>query len=162
LRIEFLLDEASFKPHHATFIKNLELLGIEAEIRLIDAVQYRARVEAFDFEITTERMSMSSTPGDGLRPYFSSQAAATKGSYNLAGIASPVIDALIERVIAAETRSDLKNACRSGTAALIRLPIGTSSLIPTSRRNMRRASARLITGGTTRPRPRNSSRRSSR
>ena len=32
-----------------------------------------------------------------MRPYFSSQAAATKGSHNLAGIADPVIDALIEQ-----------------------------------------------------------------
>ena len=51
--IEFLLDEPSFQPHHATFIKNLGQLGIEASIRLIDAVQYRARVEAFDFDMTT-------------------------------------------------------------------------------------------------------------
>ena len=47
--IEFLLDEPSFQPHHATFIKNLGQLGIDASIRLIDAVQYRARVEAFRF-----------------------------------------------------------------------------------------------------------------
>ncbi len=108
--IEFLLDEPSFQPHHATFIKNLGQLGIEAGIRLIDAVQYRARVEAFDFDITTERLSMSATPGDSLRPYFSSQAAATKGSYNLAGVSSPAIDALIEKAIGAETRagSDLR------------------------------------------------------
>jgi microcin C transport system substrate-binding protein len=111
--IEFLLDEVSFQPHHATFIKNLGQLGIEAAIRLIDAVQYRARVESFDFDITTNRLSMSATPGDSLRPYFSSQAAATKGSYNLAGVASPAIDALIERAIGAETRSDLTNACRA-------------------------------------------------
>jgi microcin C transport system substrate-binding protein len=56
---------------------------------------------------------MSATPGDSLRPYFSSQAAATKGSYNLAGVANPAIDALIERAIAAETRADLTNACRA-------------------------------------------------
>ena len=80
LTIEFLLDEPSFQPHHATFIKNLAVLGIEANIRLVDAVQYRARVEDFDFDITTERLSMTATPGDSLRPYFSSQAAATKGS----------------------------------------------------------------------------------
>ena len=48
-KIEFLLDEPSFQPHHATFIKNLGQLGIEANIRLIDAVQYRARVEDFRF-----------------------------------------------------------------------------------------------------------------
>ena len=87
-KIEFLLDEQSFQPHHATFIKNLGQLGIDASIRLIDAVQYRARVESFDFDITTMRLSMSPTPGDSLRPYFTSHAAATKGSYNLAGVAS--------------------------------------------------------------------------
>jgi microcin C transport system substrate-binding protein len=113
LTIEFLLDEPSFQPHHATFIKNLQLLGIDASIRQIDAVQYRARVEAFDFDVTTERLSMSATPGDSLRPYFSSQAAATKGSYNLAGVASPAIDALIDKAIAAETRADLTIACRA-------------------------------------------------
>ena len=111
--IEFLLDEPSFQPHHATFIKNLGQLGIEAGIRLIDAVQYRAREEAFDFEMTVQRMSMSATPGDSLRPYFASKEAATKGSYNLAGVASPAIDALIEKAIGAETRADLTFACRA-------------------------------------------------
>ena len=113
LKIEFLIDEPTFQPHHATFIKNLALVGIEAEIRLIDAVQYRARVESFDFDVTTQRMNFSPTPGDSLRPYFSSQAAATKGSYNLSGVASPAIDALIEKAIAAETRKDLTIACRA-------------------------------------------------
>ncbi len=56
---------------------------------------------------------MSATPGDGMRPFFSSQAAATKGSYNLAGIASPAIDALIEKIIGADNRADLTTACRA-------------------------------------------------
>jgi len=111
--VEFLIDEPSFQPHHATFIKNLGQLGIEAGIRLIDAVQFRARVEDFDFDITVERLSMSPTPGDSLRPYFSSQAAATKGSYNYAGVANPAIDALVEKAIGAETRTDLTTACRA-------------------------------------------------
>jgi microcin C transport system substrate-binding protein len=111
--VEFLLDEPSFQPHHATFIKNLGQLGIDASIRLIDAVQFRARVEDFDFDVTVERLSMSATPGDSLRPYFTSQAAATKGSYNLAGVASPAIDALVEKAMSAETRVDLTNACRA-------------------------------------------------
>jgi microcin C transport system substrate-binding protein len=113
LSVEFLLDEPTFQPHHATFIKNLALLGIEANMRLIDAVQYRARVEDFDFDITTERLSLSATPGDSLRPYFSSQAAATKGSYNLAGIANPAVDALVEKAIGAQSRADLTTACRA-------------------------------------------------
>ncbi len=112
-KIEFLVDEPSLQPHHAPYIKNLGTLGIEATLRVVDAVQYRARVEDFDFDMTIERFSMSATPGDGMRPFFSSQAAATKGSYNLAGIASPVIDALIERILGANTRADLTIACRA-------------------------------------------------
>ncbi|WP_298106260.1 extracellular solute-binding protein [Bradyrhizobium sp.] len=112
-RIEFLVDEPSLEPHHAPYIKNLATLGIEASLRLVDPVQYRARVEDFDFDMTIERFSMSATPGDGMRPFFTSQAAKTKGSYNLAGIADPVIDALIEKILAADNRADLTVACRA-------------------------------------------------
>ena len=112
-KIEFLHDEPSFEPHHAPYIKNLGTLGIEATLRIVDAVQYHARTEDFDFDIVVERFSMSATPGDAMRPFFSSQAAATKGSYNLAGIADPVIDALIETIIDADNRVDLTTACRA-------------------------------------------------
>jgi len=113
LKIEFLIDEPSLQPHHAPYVKNLAALGIEATVRLVDPVQYRARVEDFDFDLTIERFSMSATPGDGMRPFFSSQAAKTKGSYNLAGIDNPVIDALIEKILGADNRVDLTTACRA-------------------------------------------------
>jgi microcin C transport system substrate-binding protein len=111
--IEFLNDEPSFQPHHLPYIKNLATLGIEATLRIVDPVQYHARVDGFDFDIAIERFSFSSTPGDGLRTYFSAQAAATKGTQNLAGIADPVVDALIEQIIAAPTRVALTTACRA-------------------------------------------------
>jgi microcin C transport system substrate-binding protein len=109
--IEFLIDEKSFEPHHMPFVKNLGTLGIEASVRVVDPVQFRKRVDDFDFDLTIQRFAFSSTPGDSLRSYFSSQAAALKGSQNLAGIADPVIDALIERIIAAEDRPALVTAC---------------------------------------------------
>jgi microcin C transport system substrate-binding protein len=112
-RIEFLQDDPSLQPHHGPYIKNLGTLGIEATMRVVDPVQYRARLNEFDFDITIERFSMSATPGDAMRPFFSSQAAATKGSYNLAGIANPAIDALIEKIIAANSRIELTIACRA-------------------------------------------------
>jgi ABC-type oligopeptide transport system substrate-binding subunit len=34
---------------------------------MVDPVQYRARVEDFDFDMTIDRFSMSATPGDSLR-----------------------------------------------------------------------------------------------
>jgi microcin C transport system substrate-binding protein len=112
-RIEFLQDDPSLQPHHGPYIKNLGTLGIEATMRVVDPVQYRARLNEFDFDITIERFSMSATPGDAMRPFFSSQAAATKGSYNLAGIANPAIDALIEKILAANSRIELTVACRA-------------------------------------------------
>jgi microcin C transport system substrate-binding protein len=112
IEIEFLIDEPTFKPHHLTYINNLKVLGFEAGLRIVDPVQYRARIDAFDFDITVERFSFSSTPGDSLRTYFTSQAAATKGSQNLAGIADPVVDALVDIIIAAKSREGLVIACR--------------------------------------------------
>ena len=111
--VEFLLDEPSFQPHHMPLIKNLELLGIAATLRMVDPVQYRKRVDDFDFDITTTRFAFSTAPGDSLRSYFSAQSARIPGSNNLGGIADPVIDALIEKIIAAQTRSELVFACRA-------------------------------------------------
>jgi microcin C transport system substrate-binding protein len=111
--IEFLFDEPSFQPHHMPFIKNLGMLGIDAAPRIVDPVQYRKRVDEFDFDITMQRFNFSTTPGDSLRNYFSSQSASVKGSFNLAGITDPAVDALVENVIAAETRTALTTACRA-------------------------------------------------
>jgi len=112
--IEFLVDEQTFTPHHLPYIRNLGTLGIAASLRVVDPVQYRARVDGFDFDVTVERFSFPSTPGDSLRNYFSSRAAATRGSQNLAGIADPAVDALIDIIIiGAKTRDELTTACRA-------------------------------------------------
>jgi len=113
LSVEFLSDEPSFQPHHMPYIKNLHTLGIDASLRLVDSVQEQQRMKDFDFDIVIQRFGFSSTPGDSLRSYFSSKAADIKGSQNLSGMASPAIDALIERVIAAQSRPELTVACRA-------------------------------------------------
>jgi microcin C transport system substrate-binding protein len=113
ITVEFLIDEPAFEPHHMPYIKNLAILGITATLRSVDPVQYQRRRDAFDFDITVERFGFSTTPGDELRAYFGSSSAAIEGSNNLAGIADPVVDALIEAVIAADSRPALVNACRA-------------------------------------------------
>jgi microcin C transport system substrate-binding protein len=112
-RVEFLLDEPSFQPHHMPYIKNLGTLGIEATLRLVDPVQFRARRDDFDFDLIIERFGFSTIPGDSLRTFFSMRAATTKGSNNLAGISDPVIDALMDQVIAADSRPKLVFAARA-------------------------------------------------
>ena len=113
ITIEFLIDDQTFQPHHMALIRNLGTLGIDATLRLVDPVQYNARQDDREFDVIVQRMNFSTTPGESLRTYFSSQAAASKGSYNLAGIADPAVDAFIEMVIGAKTRNELVIACRA-------------------------------------------------
>jgi microcin C transport system substrate-binding protein len=113
ITIEFLIDEPDARPHHLPFIKNLGTLGIDATLRIVDPVQYGARLDGFDYDIVIDRFQVSSTPGDNLRSYFTSQSAATKGARNFAGIADPVIDALVEQIGAAPTRPELITACKA-------------------------------------------------
>jgi microcin C transport system substrate-binding protein len=113
IQIEFLIEEPSFQPHHMPYIKNLGTIGVEATLRIVDPVQMRARVDDFDFDVTIQRFSFSATPGESLRTYFTSQAAAIKGSQNLSGIADPVVDALVERIVEAKSRPQLTTACRA-------------------------------------------------
>lgn len=113
IQVEFLLDEPSFQAHHMPFIKNLATVGIEANLRLVDPVQFRRRVDDFDFDLTIQRFSFSTTPGESMRTYLTSQAAAIKGTQNLSGIADPVVDELVERIVDAKTRPELVIACRA-------------------------------------------------
>jgi microcin C transport system substrate-binding protein len=113
ITIEFLGDEPSFERHHAGYIKNLTTLGIEARLRFVDSVQYRSRIDDFDFDMTVNNFGFSATPGESLRSYFGSRAAQTKGSQNIGGISDPVVDALIEKAIGANDRPSLTFICRA-------------------------------------------------
>ena len=108
--VEFLLDNPVSTRHHISFIKNLGILGIDANLRIVDPVQYRKRVDDSDFDIVVQRFGFSNTPGDSLRTFFTSHAASMRGSQNIGGIADPVIDALVDRVISADSRAALVSA----------------------------------------------------
>ncbi|KQO66757.1 extracellular solute-binding protein [Methylobacterium sp. Leaf89] len=113
LEIEFLDNDPVFQPVTQPFIRNLGLIGIRASIRLVDPSQYQARVKDFDFDLTARRFASGLTPGPELREAYGSRAAGTPGSSNLAGIANPAIDALIERVTEATSRTDMIHAARA-------------------------------------------------
>ena len=113
IAIEFLIDQPAAQPVHMPYIKNLATLGIDATVRVVDPVQFRARVDEFDFDITVQRFGFSTIPGALLRSYFSSQSASMKGSQNTAGISDPVIDALIDKVLMADNRPALVAAARA-------------------------------------------------
>jgi microcin C transport system substrate-binding protein len=111
--IEFLDFDNSLEPHTAPFIKNLKLLGIEARYRVVDASQYKRRLDAFDYDIMTSRFGLGLTPGEGMRGTFGSEAASLPGSRNVSGIANKAVDALIEKALVTETREQLTFICRA-------------------------------------------------
>jgi microcin C transport system substrate-binding protein len=82
-------------------------------MRRVDPAQYERRVKSFDFDVVTTRYSLRLTPGVEVRTFWGSEAAVTEGSYNLAGMSHPAIDALIAKVTQAGSREELKTATRA-------------------------------------------------
>ncbi len=113
LEFEFLNNTTVFEKVTNPVIKNLERLGIKANLRVVDPAQYQARLNDYDFDIASRRFSLSPTLSDSIREFWGSRAAATPGTYNIAGISSPVIDALIDKVIAAQSREEMNTAARA-------------------------------------------------
>ena len=79
-------------------MKNLQAIGVQRTIRRIDPAQYERRVKSFDFDVVTTRYVLRLTPGVEVRTFWGSEAAKTDGSFNLAGMSRPAIDALIGKV----------------------------------------------------------------
>ena len=113
LTVEFLDDDSTFEPHHNAYIRNLQLLGVEATYRVVDPSQYQARLASFDFDMVSSRFTGVLYPSEGLKQFFASSRADQNGSYNLAGIKDRVVDVLLQATIDAETREDFQTATRA-------------------------------------------------
>lgn len=111
--IEFLEGDTGLSRVAGPYLKNLEALGITARERVVDPSQFEKRLRDFDFDVVSRRYSLSPTPDDTIRQFWHSSSAASPGANNLAGIADPVVDALIEAMIAADSRAGLTHAARA-------------------------------------------------
>jgi microcin C transport system substrate-binding protein len=113
LSLEFLITDPVSERILLPYVKNLEALGISASVRRIDPAQYERRVKSFDFDVVTTRYVLRLTPGAEMRNFWGSEAAKTEGSFNLAGISQPAVDALIARAVEAKSREELLTATRA-------------------------------------------------
>lgn len=108
------------------FVLNLEQIGVEARIQLVETNHYIDRVQSFDFDMIAYVFPQSLSPGNEQRNYWSSAAADTKGSRNVIGIKNPTVDALVDAVVHAENKQQLTTAVR----ALDRVLLWSHYVIP--------------------------------
>ena len=116
---EILLVQPTFERMALPFARNLERLGINAKVRVVDSAQYQNRTDARDYDMVIGSWGQSLSPGNEQRDYWSSKAAEAVGSRNLIGINDPVIDELIELVISAPSRESLVQRTRALDRALL-------------------------------------------
>ncbi|MFZ5774541.1 MAG: extracellular solute-binding protein [Thermodesulfobacteriota bacterium] len=113
LEFEILLVGAGFERVMEPYINNLAKLGITAHSRLIDPALYVRRMDTFDFDMTINVFVQSQSPGNEQRNYWHSASADRQGSRNLIGVKDPVVDALVDRIIYAESQEELTAAARA-------------------------------------------------
>lgn len=113
LAFEILLFQKSFERVVLPFKKNLERLGIDVTVRLVDSNQYIQRLREFDYDMITQVFGQSDSPGNEQRDYWHSSNVNTTGSRNYAGVSDPVVDQLISMVIQAPNREELVHRVRA-------------------------------------------------
>jgi microcin C transport system substrate-binding protein len=113
-KIEFLLQAGgSFERVVQPYAKSLDRLGITLTLRSVDASQYQALSESYDFDMISSLFPQSLSPGNEQRDFWGSAAADQPGGRNEIGIKDPVVDEIIEKLIAAQDRETLITYCRA-------------------------------------------------
>ncbi len=113
MKLELLLVSPDMQRVTAPFIQNLQKAGINTSVRIVDSAQYQVRMDDFDFDMIVARLNFFPPPGPELRSYYGSAAADERGTANYAGIKNPVVDALIEQIVAAESLEKLQITTRA-------------------------------------------------
>lgn len=114
LQLEILVNDEVFVRIDTPYVETMRSLGIDASIRQVDPAQYAVRQNDFDFDMIGMAVSLPATPTQStLENIFHSRAAATPGSRNLTGTASPALDRLIDIAGSAKSREELVVAMRA-------------------------------------------------
>ena len=126
LKVEFLLVSPLFERIVQPSIANLQRLGIQASLRMVDSAQYTRRLNGFDYDIIVGNFAQSNSPGNEQRDFWGSEAAGREGSQNLIGVKDKAIDKLVDHVIFAKDRAELVAA----TNALDRVLLWNDFVVP--------------------------------
>src|SRR6056297_2400234 len=86
-----------------SFVSNLQLMGIDARFEKVDPSQYTLRERDCDYDLVFDNYTTFLGAGTGLMQRYGSTEAEFS-LFNPAGLASPLVDAIIEAALNAETR----------------------------------------------------------
>ncbi|MBZ9556714.1 MULTISPECIES: extracellular solute-binding protein [unclassified Modicisalibacter] len=111
--LEVLLHDTQFERIVQPLLKNLARIGIDGRIRTVDVNQYLNRLRSFDYDMIVGSFPQSSNPGNEQREYWTSEYADKPQSRNLIGLEDPVIDALVDDLIRADSRQSLNTAAQA-------------------------------------------------
>jgi peptide/nickel transport system substrate-binding protein len=126
LAFEILVRNRDEERLALAYARNLARIGVAANVRLVDEVQFQRRRTSFDFDMMIGSWIASPSPGNEQRGRWSSAAADAQGAYNISGVRSPAVDAMIAGILAAKTSEDFVAAVR----ALDRLLISGFYIVP--------------------------------
>lgn len=126
LTVEVLLFDTGMERVTQPMLRNMARLGVQGRIRIVDINQYLNRLRSFDFDMTVGQFPQSNNPGNEQRDFWTSAAAETPQSRNLMGLADPVVDELVDRLIRADSRETLNVTAR----ALDRVLLWNFPMIP--------------------------------
>ncbi len=119
LAFEIMVKDRSQERLALNYSDSLARIGVAARVRLVDEVQYQRRRQKFDFDMMLGSWLASASPGNEQRSRWGSKSASQEASFNLAGVKSPAVDALIAALLAARTREDFIAAVRAYDRVLL-------------------------------------------
>jgi peptide/nickel transport system substrate-binding protein len=119
LSFEIMVKDRNQERLALNYADSLARIGVGAKVRMVDEVQYQRRRQKFDFDMMIGSWLASASPGNEQRSRWGSASADQEASFNLAGVKSPAVDAMINALLAAKTREDFVAAVRAYDRVLL-------------------------------------------
>lgn len=113
LAFEILLKDNAGQQLAIAWQRTLARIGIDAQIRSVDAAQYQQRLQTYDYDIIIQSYYSSLSPGSEQIGRWGSASRNLEGTFNFAGVTDPDIDAAIQALLNARTHDEFVTAVRA-------------------------------------------------
>lgn len=104
---EILLSAAEEEKIALSFKQQLQKLGIDVRIRVLDSAAFTGRLTNYDYDMVLYHWQNSLSPGTEQMLYWSCNAAKTPSQWNFSGICSPAVDKISSEIANAKDRISL-------------------------------------------------------